>query len=414
MALKAPRVAKLTNLSTALVIGLALAWASILASMFYTHAWILDGHGKPIVTDFLEVWVAGKTVLTGHASAAYDPELHYAAEVAAAGHGFHGHLWWHYPPLVLFLAAGLALLPYATAFFLWVTSTSITYGVVIWKIARSRTAAFAALGAPAVFLNAVSGQNGCLTALLMGGGLLWLEAQPILAGIFIGLLTYKPQLGLLFPFALAAAGRWRCFTAATVVALLGVIAPALVYGAESLRAFLHFLPIASRTMLVDNPTGWSKQQSIYALARFENLPNSVAWSLQLAAIFVCVLALAWLWRRDVSYALKAAALVAASFFATPYLYMYDFPALSVAIAFLYRHRRFDALELAGIWSANLIVAAYAFGVCVAPIGPLAVASIGGLIGRRLWTAPLKAGASPPANEKIEAPQHDCKELPAHG
>ena len=66
-----------------------------------------------------------------------------------------------------------------------------------------------ALAAPAVFINAVGGQNSTWTAALFGSGLSLLERRPLLAGGLLGLLIYKPQLGLLIPVALLAGRHWR-------------------------------------------------------------------------------------------------------------------------------------------------------------------------------------------------------------
>lgn len=52
------------------------------------------------------------------------------------------------------------------------------------------------------------GQNSFLTAALLGGSLLLLDKRPIVAGVLIGLLSYKPQFGLLIPLVLVATGRW--------------------------------------------------------------------------------------------------------------------------------------------------------------------------------------------------------------
>jgi hypothetical protein len=46
-----------------------------------------------------------------------------------------------------------------------------------------RMAALATIGAPAAFLNVLTGQNGYFTAVLLGTGLLVLERRPTLAGI---------------------------------------------------------------------------------------------------------------------------------------------------------------------------------------------------------------------------------------
>lgn len=362
--------------------ALAIAWLAILAFMLATHVWIVDSYGKPIVTDFLEVWVAGQTALSGHPYAAYDPALHHAAEVAVAGHPFQGHLWWHYPPLALFLAAGLALLPYFTAFLVWVGAILAAYGAVVRAIAGKTMAALVAFAAPAAFLNTIAGQNGCLSAALLGAALLNLESRPALAGVLLGLLTYKPQLGLLIPVVLAAAGYWRTFAVAAIVSVLAIAIPTAVFGMQTLHAFLHYLPLAGTTMLVDNAGGWNKLQSLYALCRWLGLGNTTAWALQLSAALACAIALVCLWRSRVSGALKAAGLTVAVLLATPYLYMYDYPILTLTFAFLYRERSFSRPEFAAVAAANLFIVVYTFGVLVAPLGPFAAITAAAMVIRR--------------------------------
>ena len=63
-----------------------------------------------------------------------------------------------------------------------------------------------ALAYPAVLINIGHGQNGFLTAALLGGALVILDRRPIVAGILFGLLVYKPQFGLMIPLALIAGG----------------------------------------------------------------------------------------------------------------------------------------------------------------------------------------------------------------
>jgi hypothetical protein len=65
---------------------------------------------------------------------------------------------------------------------------------------------------PAVFVNIGHGQNGFLTAALLGSALLSLDRRPWLAGALIGLLAYKPQFGVLI--------RSRCLQANAGAALL--------------------------------------------------------------------------------------------------------------------------------------------------------------------------------------------------
>jgi arabinofuranan 3-O-arabinosyltransferase len=361
--------------------GLAFTYPIYLYLMFQTGNWILGPNGRPSVSDFLVFWLAGRATLHGAAAAAYDPHLHHLAEVAISGHEFTRHMSWHYPPLFLFVAAGLALLPYIASFVFWAASTLAAYSFTIFRIARSPLALVLACAAPAIFINGIGGQNGALTAALLGAALLFLEDRPILSGIFLGLLTYRPQLGILFPVVLVVGGYWRTFIAATLTTLVGLLACWGAFGTDTMQACLHFLPGASDALLVKGENGFHNFQTIYGLVRWAGLGNGAATIIQAGATLWAAIAIAWLWRREAPFSLKAAALAAGSLLASPYLYPYDFTVLSIAFAFIYRHRPFDTVEIAGIAAANFLVGAFLF--FPTPIGLLALLVSFGLIIRRL-------------------------------
>ena len=90
-----------------LLVATILCYAALLASSHGT----LDGAGRPIGTDFSDVYAAGRMVRDGHAAGAWDWQQHYRVQQAihrAAGVPFYG---WHYPPPFLLIAALLAMLP---------------------------------------------------------------------------------------------------------------------------------------------------------------------------------------------------------------------------------------------------------------------------------------------------------------
>jgi heme/copper-type cytochrome/quinol oxidase subunit 1 len=99
----------------------------------------------------------------------------------------------------------------------------------------------------------------------------------------------------------------------------------------------------------------------------------------------CATAVIRLWRSGAAYELKAAGLAAAALLATPYLFVYDLPVLAVAIAFLYRDRAFDRIEVAGLGLALLCVAAFAF--VAAPTGLFAILAVAALVLRRVLAGP---------------------------
>ncbi len=72
---------------------------------------------------------------------------------------------------------------------------------------RRREAIALVLASPLTAWNFIAGQSGFLTAAFLGGALLFLERRPVVAGVFIGGLTYKPQFGILLPVALIAVRR---------------------------------------------------------------------------------------------------------------------------------------------------------------------------------------------------------------
>ena len=69
-----------------------------------------DRFGRPLGTDFSNVYAAGTFVLEGQPAAPFDPAKQYAREQAIFGQAtpFYG---WHYPPFFLGLAALLAVMP---------------------------------------------------------------------------------------------------------------------------------------------------------------------------------------------------------------------------------------------------------------------------------------------------------------
>lgn len=381
--------------------SLAIAYPCYLFLMFQGKTWILGTNGRPGVSDFLVFWLAGRDALHGTAAAAYDPRLHHAAEVAISGHEFTHHMSWHYPPLFLFVAAGLALLPYIASFVFWVASTLAIYSLTAFRIARSPVALVLSCAAPAVFINAIAGQNGPLTAAFLGAALLFLEDRPIVSGIILGFLTYRPQLGILFPVMLIAGGYWRTFFAAGITAVVGLLACWGAFGTETMLACIHFLPGASDALLVKGENGFYNFQTVYGLVRWAGLGGGAAGVIQAGMTVWAAVAIAWLWHREISFPLKAAAFATASLLASPYLYIYDFAVLTVAFAFLYRHRPFDTVEIVGIAAANLFVGAFLF--FPSPIGLVSIIIAFALIARRATgTQPARAPQPTPTGTVIQS------------
>src|SRR5439155_11240239 len=274
---------------------------------------------------------------------------------------FAGNFPWQYPPPFLFIASVLALLPYSVAHLGWALASILPYVAVMRAIVAHNFGVMLALAVPFVSINALAGQNGFLTAALIGGTLYLIPIRPVLAGIYLGLLTYKPQFGLLFPIALIAAGHWRVFASAGMTAIAMFVLSWLAFGTESWLAFFHGLPRFSQAMFTEGKGTWWKLQSIYSMVRYLGGTEQLAWAFQFVLTASVAVGLALMWRSRVPYTLKAAALAAGALLATPYLFIYDMVVLAIPIAFLFRiglKTGFRGYELPALGSALVLIAAY--------------------------------------------------------
>ena len=362
---------------------LAVANVTLCGAAYFSHWWVYDPNGLGIPTDFINVWAAGRLVLDGLPAQAYDWDIQKQVEVAKLGQDFVGYFAWHYPPPFLFVASMLAQLPYQAAYIGWVVVSFLPFLVAMRAIVGRDFGYLLALAIPMAFINALVGQNGFLTAALIGGALYLIPIRPVLAGICLGLLTYKPQYGLLFPIALIAAGHWRVFVSAAVTAVVLATASWLAFGIESWLAFFHWMPKFSQTFLTEGKAPWWKLQSIFSLVRYFGGSEPLGWAFQWVLTAAVAVVLALMWRSRVPYTVKAAALAAGALLTTPYLFMYDMMVLAIPVAFLVRiglKTGFRTYELPALGAVVALIGCYMFtGI---PTGLGATLVVAALILRR--------------------------------
>jgi arabinofuranan 3-O-arabinosyltransferase len=251
---------------------------SYFPTAYFADLWMYQADGLGVPTDFVNVWAAGRLVLEGHPALAYDWDIQKQVELALLKQDFSGYFAWHYPPPFLFVAALLAQFPYAVAFIGWIVLSIIPYLAVMRAIVGRNFGLLLAIAFPALFSNTLVGQNGFLTASLIGATLYLLPMRPVLAGVCLGLLSYKPQYGLLFPVVLIAAAQWRVFFSAAVTAILLAFVSWLAFGSESWQAFFHWLPMFTQAFLTDGKVPWWKMHSLFALIRYFGGSEQLAWA----------------------------------------------------------------------------------------------------------------------------------------
>ena len=197
--------------------------------------------GRPAYHDFTCFWVAGWEALHGGTASLPDQAAFKEVQDNFAGLGHSPYSSLSYPPIFTLILVALAMLPYFAAFLSWEALTLASYVAVLYLIVRRQPAISLALASPFAAWNFLIGQNGFLTASLLGASLLVLERQPVLAGVFIGCLTYKPQFGILLPVALIAARQWRVCVSAAVTAIFLAAASVAAFGVDAWVAFLRTL-----------------------------------------------------------------------------------------------------------------------------------------------------------------------------
>jgi hypothetical protein len=351
-----------------------------------------DFLGRPLGTDFANIYAAGKYVLEGRPEAPFVPDLQHAMERRLFGPAtpFYG---WHYPPPFLIVAALLALMPYIVSLIVWQAATLALY---LWSVLAIFAGQgkedrglilLAALAFPAVFVNITHGHNGFLTAALIGGGLLLLERRSLLSGILFGCLCYKPQFGILIPLALAAGGHWRSFVAAAATVVVLVVASWLAFGGAAWAAFYESLAFTRVVVLEEGGTGFHKIQSLFAALRAWRAPIWLAYTAQALLMLALAAAIIAMWRRPGPLAPKAAALIAGALLATPYVLDYDLVVAAPAIAFFVAHGLargflpYEKTALAAIFIAPLVTRAVAEHTTL-PIGLLSLLTLFLLAWRR--------------------------------
>ncbi|MEQ9239627.1 glycosyltransferase family 87 protein [Roseovarius indicus] len=295
----------------------------------------ISGSGLSSVSvDFYVFWAAAKLALQGLPLDAFDVDR--IREIANVTQ--EGWMPWAYPPGFLLLVTPLGLLPFAPAWaaFMALSVAALALATRPFTAARPHLLLAIAL-APAILPCLLVGQTSILWLAGLMAALAALHAEkPLLAGLFIGLLTLKPQLGLLLPVALIAAGQWRAILAAAVTAIALAAIPTALYGTAYWPEMLAMLDQHGTTVrgaIADLTLMISPYSALAALGVAEPAALTAQWALTA----LCALAVFAVWRRPAtSFDLRAATLLSAIPLASPYLWHYESAFLAPAALFLLR------------------------------------------------------------------------------
>ena len=381
------------GLEISYITGVAVIFSAVFAGLIiHFQYWFLYADGLTAATktspfmDFNNLWSGSKMVLNGHIDWLFDVDLYRAELRRTINPNIPNHEW-GYPPSILLIGVPLALLPELAAYLIWTFGTIALFYLTVRTLNLSKFSTLVITLSPAIIFNTTLGQNGALIGALIIAGLSLTPKRPILAGICFGLLTIKPQFGLLIPFILLASRSWQVIIAACLTTLTLVITSGLFFGFESWQMFFNYTQpfmrdVMEAPFMQPHHVG---SVTIFVAMRGLGMSLASAYTIQALTAFLCISYAAWIWRKhsQMDHRVRVAITCMLIILATPYGYTYDLTPVAAAIGIIFTVS--DKLKLAPIfgllWLLPLINAPIAFQLGMSYYGYLLII----LFGLMLWS-----------------------------
>jgi hypothetical protein len=343
--------------------ALVLGAGALVSIIYLQRAWReytagTPGH-PPEFGDFFALWSYAKIAAEHPMAELYDPAVLHQRQVALGMPDTEQNPF-PYPPIAMLLLRPLCFLPYEVSYIVWTIGTlALFISVILATCSRLPLCLIGAIVAPATTAAVAAGQSGLLAASLMTAGIRLAASRPVLSGILIGLLAYKPQIALLLPVALAAARLWRALWAACCTILAMAITATLAFGPAAWPAWLSMLPAYAETFDRE-ASEWHIRPTVMANLQIVGVPLSTAREIQVLVAIAVATLIGRCFRRHPS-GLAAAALLVGTFLATPHAFIYDLPLTTAAMA-LYIQARMDGDPTFGLAEILILTLTFLFPI----------------------------------------------------
>jgi Glycosyltransferase family 87 len=324
--------------------GLLLTGAVLFILTLLTYVWTTqwsqpfprDATTLVVGRDFVNFWMYGRAAFTPDPSRLYDVAIYNDTLSALLGPNYPGQNVPN-PPNALLVVAPFGLLPYFPALACWFAIGLLAFYLSCRTALPDPRALLIVAISPAALMCLLSGQSSFLTTAALFGALALPVQRPALAGVLIGLLTIKPQLGLLFPVMLIAAGHWRVIAYAMLTALALFAAGVAIGGLQGWSDYLA-KGLPTMTQVLRDPSGIAVpfHASVFMNLRGP-LGDRAAEAVQMMAALTAAAGVfvVFRYRRDADPAVLRAFFLACTVSASPYLGIYDvLPLTCAAVALI--------------------------------------------------------------------------------
>jgi hypothetical protein len=305
---------------------------------------LLDRVGNLKGTDFLHFYTLGSLALTHRGADLYNmkAQSQLAAERVPAAAGIRYLPL--YPPQVSIFFAPFARLSYPCALTLWLTLSSLIYGVCCYALWRAcpnlrkhkLTVVILALAFPAFWHLIAWGQTSALALACFTVGFLALRAQrEFLAGLALGCLIFKPQLALAAGLVFVITLNWKIIAGALLSAATQLTAAWLYYGPGPLRDWMHTMLNAPSLLPLLEPRPYQTHSLRTFWTMLVSWPAASLALYLITALLISALTVAcWRSRLSLSLSMRYSALLLATVLLAPHLTVYDLVILAPAFLLL--------------------------------------------------------------------------------
>ena len=262
----------------------------------------------------------------------YNIDLHHSVIESVLGREAPYLLGFFYPPIFLLMIFPFALLSYRYALFIWILLTTSAYLFTVNKILPGKLSIMAALAFPGTLMNLLWGQNGFLTAFLLGNGILLIESNPMLSGLMFGLLCYKPHFAFLPLLVLLIGRHWKALIWSVFFAGASVFTSVVIFGLKTWREYLNTIPSSANLALVEDWASVSGiQTTFYTFSRLITDNYQLSLIIQTFVSIIIIIIVCLVWRYISSKLIRNIVLSSGILLTTPYAMQYDLVILALPI-----------------------------------------------------------------------------------